>query len=189
MYCYFSIKDWHRAQRKIECWAITRLARRGRRAEEPPRLSSTTHYILEELGRPLITVFMSSCKRVSRRMPVAGHPFCYTNHPCFAAHRPSLFRRVRDRWKTFPFFMGPHVCWPASVSLGAQWCVFRGSVGFLFGELVPSHCRIPCLSGAAYCRPVVFLTGTSPQLRVFSYEYSNKSSHAGCGQQHANTLM
>jgi hypothetical protein len=59
-------------------WAITRLARRGRRAEEPPRLSSTTHYILLELGRPLITVFMSSCKRVYRRMPVAGHPFCYT---------------------------------------------------------------------------------------------------------------
>ena len=73
-----SIKDWHRAQRKIECWAITRLARRGRRAEEPPRLSSTTQYILQELGRPLITVFMSSCKRVYRRMPVAGHPFCYT---------------------------------------------------------------------------------------------------------------
>jgi hypothetical protein len=64
--------------RKIECWAITRLARRGRRAEEPPRLSSTTHYIIQELGRPLITVFMSSCKRVYRRMPVAGHPFCYT---------------------------------------------------------------------------------------------------------------
>jgi hypothetical protein len=78
--CYIladtSIKDWHRAQRKIECWTITRLARRGRRAEEPPRLSSTTHSILEELGRPLITVFMSSCKRVYRRMPVAGHPFC-----------------------------------------------------------------------------------------------------------------
>jgi hypothetical protein len=40
----------------------------------------------------------------------------FANHPCFAAHRPWLFRRVRDRWKTFPFFMGPHVCWPASVS-------------------------------------------------------------------------
>ncbi len=71
-----SIKDWHRAQRKIECWAITRL---GRRAEEPPRLSSTVHYILQELGRPLIAVFMSSCKRVYRRMPVAGHPFCYSS--------------------------------------------------------------------------------------------------------------
>jgi hypothetical protein len=73
-----SMKDWHRAQWKIECWAITRLARRGRRAEEPPRLPSTTHYTLQELGRPLITVFMSSCKRVYRRMPVAGHPFCYS---------------------------------------------------------------------------------------------------------------
>jgi hypothetical protein len=30
-----SIRDWHRAQRKIECWAITRLARRGQRASEP----------------------------------------------------------------------------------------------------------------------------------------------------------
>jgi hypothetical protein len=59
-------------------WAITRLAQRGWRAEEPPRLSSTTHYILQALGRPLITVFMSSCKRVYRRMPVAGHPFCYS---------------------------------------------------------------------------------------------------------------
>jgi hypothetical protein len=46
-----SIKDWHRAQRKIECGAITRLARRDRRAEEPPRLSSTTHYFLQETGQ------------------------------------------------------------------------------------------------------------------------------------------
>jgi hypothetical protein len=53
----------------------------------------------------------------------AGGPVCqgvsmcvFANHPCFAAHSPSLFRGVRERWKTFPFFMGLHVCWPASVS-------------------------------------------------------------------------
>jgi hypothetical protein len=34
-----------------------------------------------------------------------------------------------------------------------------------FDELVPSHCRIPCLSGAAYCRPVGFLAGTPQVLR------------------------
>jgi hypothetical protein len=77
------IKDWHGAQRKIECGAITRLARRGRPAEEPPRLSSTTQYILQGSGQALITMFMSSCQRVSRRMPVAGYPFCYTSRgPC-----------------------------------------------------------------------------------------------------------
>ncbi len=91
----------------------------------------------------------------------------FANHPCFAAHRPSLFRHVRDRWKTFPFFMGPHVCWLASVSaMRTVVCVPRFlSVGFLFGELVPSHCRIPCLSGAAYWRPVGFLASTPQALR------------------------
>ncbi len=86
-----SITDWHRAQRKIKFWAITRLARRGRRAEEPPRLSSTTRYILQEPGRPLITVFMSSCKRVYRRMPVAAHPFCYTVMQAFVSLFPCPF--------------------------------------------------------------------------------------------------
>ncbi len=71
------IKDWHRAQRKIECWAITRLDRRGRWAEEPPRLSSTTHYI-PGTGQALITVFMSSCKHVYRHMSVAKRMSCYT---------------------------------------------------------------------------------------------------------------
>jgi hypothetical protein len=60
-----------------------------------------------------------------------------------------------SRWKTFPFFMGPHVCWPASVS--ARHTVVSVprflSVGFLFDELVHSHCRIPSLSGAADCHP------------------------------------
>jgi hypothetical protein len=51
----------------------------------------------------------------------------FANHPCFAAHRLSLFRRVRERWKTFPFFMGPHVCWQLLSPLAARWCVFRGS--------------------------------------------------------------
>jgi hypothetical protein len=50
--------------------------------------------------------------------------------------------------------------WPHGV------CVTRFlSVGFLFDEMVPSHCRIPCLSGAAYCRPVGFLAGAPQFLR------------------------
>jgi hypothetical protein len=36
----------------------------------------------------------------------------FANNPCSAAHRPSLFRGVHERWKTFLFFMGLHVCWP-----------------------------------------------------------------------------
>jgi hypothetical protein len=70
-----------------------------------------------------------------------------------------------SRWKTFPFSMCPLVCWPASVSARhTVVCVPRLlSVGFLFDDLVPSHCRIPSVSGAAYCRPVGFLAGT-PQV-------------------------
>jgi hypothetical protein len=93
--------------------------------------------------------------------------FVFVNHPCFAAHLLSLFRRVRDRWKSFPSFMGPHVCWPTSASVRRTVvCVPRFfSVEFLLDELVPSHCRTPCLSGVAYCRLVGFLTGTPQVLR------------------------
>ncbi len=72
-----------------------------------------------------------------------------------------------SRWRTSPFFMGPHVCWPASVSAGhTVVCVPRFlSVGLLFDVLIPSHCRIPSLSGAAYCGPVGFLAGTPQVLR------------------------
>jgi hypothetical protein len=77
-----------------------------------------------------------------------SYMFCYP---------PAVFvSRMHERWRAFPFFMGPHLCWPASVS-GSRMvvCAMRSlSVGFHFDELVPSHCRIPCLSGAAYCRPV-----------------------------------
>jgi hypothetical protein len=57
--------------------AIATLDLRGRRAEEPPRLSSATSYPLEELRRPLLIVFRSSCKRGYQRMPASVHPFCY----------------------------------------------------------------------------------------------------------------
>jgi hypothetical protein len=48
--------------------------------------------------------------------------------------------------------------------VAARWCVLRSSVsvGFLSEKLVPSQCRIPCLPGVAYCRPVG-LPACSPQ--------------------------
>jgi hypothetical protein len=106
-----------------------------------------------------------SCARLSpfRWTWVSG---CVHGCVCQSSHRPSLFRGVRKRWKTFSFFMGPHVWWPASVSASRTVvCLTRFlSVGFLFDELVPSHCRIPCQSGAAYCRPTaVGFLACSPQ--------------------------
>jgi hypothetical protein len=141
-----------------------------------PRGCSTL--LLLPLPSPWLTpragsILVCSCTCLLRVCFPAGGPVCqgvamcvFANHPCFAAHRPpSLFRRVRDGWQTFPFFRGPHVCWPARHTVV---CVPRFlSVGFLFGELVPStsHCRIPCLSGATYCRPVGFLASPPQVLR------------------------
>ncbi len=126
------------------------------------------------------SILVCSCTCLVRVCLPAGGPVCqgvamcvFANHPCFAAHRPCLFRGVRERWKTFPFFMGPHVCWLACASARRMVvCVPRFlSVGFLFDELVPSHCRSPCLSGAAYCRSVGFLAG--PQVLRWAFVSSS----------------
>jgi hypothetical protein len=127
------------------------------------------HWLAPRAGSILVCSARVLCASVSLRWTCVsgcGH-VCVCQSSCFAAHRPSLFRRMYERWKTFPFLMGPHVCWPASVSARRMVvCVPRFLfVGFLFDELVPCHCRIPCLSGAAYCRPVGFLAGTPQVLR------------------------
>ncbi len=83
---------------------------------------------------------------------------------CSADRRPSLFRGVKDRWKAFLYSMGQMSAGLISSPVSTWWCLVHGSVsvGFLSDELVPSHCRIPCLSGIALCRPVGLL-GSSPQ--------------------------
>ena len=118
------------------------------------------------------SIVMCSCTCLVRVCLPAGGPvcqgvaMCVFAHPhCFAAHRPSLVRGGRPSPSSWVRTSAGLVLSP----LGQRWCVFRGSlsVGFLFDELAPSHCRIPSLSGAAYCRPVGFLAG--PQVLRWAF--------------------
>jgi hypothetical protein len=51
--------------------------------------------------------------------------------PCSAAHRSFLFHGVQELWKTFLYFVGHHVCWPAS-------CLRYPHGGVCFTALFPS---------------------------------------------------
>jgi hypothetical protein len=53
-------------------------------------------------------------------------------NPCFAAHQPSRFCGVVERWRTFLTFVSQHVCWPDFAPVSALWCVVCGfpSIGF-----------------------------------------------------------
>jgi len=119
------------------------------------------------------SILMCSCTCLVRVCLPAGGPVCqsvamcvFAHHHCFAAHRPSLVRGGRPSPSSWVRTSAGLVLSP----LGTRWCVFRGSlsVGFLFDELAPSHCRIPSLSGAAYCRPVGFLAGP-PQVPRWAF--------------------
>jgi hypothetical protein len=92
---------------------------------------------------------------------------CLPIIPVFAAHQPSLFRGVRERWKTFPFFMGLHVCWPAPVSASRTVvCVLHGSFpsGFFSTRLLLISVAFPVCPGLPTVarRPAGFLA-FSPQ--------------------------
>ncbi len=79
-----------------------------------------------------------SCTCLLRVCFPAGRPVCqgvamcvFANHPCFAAHRPSLFRRVRNGGRPSPSSWVRTSAGLLLSQLGALWCVFRGS--FLSG--------------------------------------------------------
>ncbi len=86
------------------------------------------------------SILLCSCTCLLRVWLPAGGPVCqsvamcvFANHPCFAAHRPSLFRRCATGGSPSPSSWVRMSAGLLLSQLGARWCVFRGSFpsGFL----------------------------------------------------------